>query len=161
MQLISLALATEHTQPLSLLLQQEWGAWAQWAEPTQTAARLTQRSRNATGEQVWLALDESEQALLGTASIIAYELNDQPQRPWWIGEIFTHPEARGQGVASALIRGLVEHFQTQHPDQTLYLYTPDQQALYARKGWLPIEERFLNQEWVTIMGLPPRQVKTA
>ncbi|MBP6344525.1 MAG: GNAT family N-acetyltransferase, partial [Neisseriaceae bacterium] len=104
MQLISLALATEHTQPLSLLLQQEWGAWAQWAEPTQTAARLTQRSRNATAEQVWLALDESEQALLGTASIIAYELNDQPQRPWWIGEIFTHPEARGQGVASALIR---------------------------------------------------------
>ncbi|WP_369410983.1 N-acetyltransferase [Candidatus Pantoea formicae] len=36
----------------------------------------------------------------------------------------------------------------------LWLYTPDQQALYRRYGWQDVEQREVSHEEVTIMKLP-------
>jgi len=37
--------------------------------------------------------------------------------------------------------------------QELYLYTPDQQSLYARLGWTEVSTKTVNHEGVSIMVL--------
>ena len=40
-------------------------------------------------------------------------------------------------------------------DAPLYLYTPDQQALYKKFGWVGVEEKIIDGETVTVMELLP------
>jgi hypothetical protein len=43
--------------------------------------------------------------------------------------------------------------------QDLYLYTPDQQSLYARLGWAEISTETVNNEVVSIMVLSTETLK--
>ncbi|MGL9751624.1 MAG: GNAT family N-acetyltransferase [Symbiopectobacterium sp.] len=89
---------------------------------------------------------------VATASIIRYELDDCPEREYWLGEVVTAPSQCGKGLATALINGCVALCQQQGIEM-LYLYTPDKQALYARMGWQPLEQRQVAGEIVTVMCL--------
>ncbi|MGL9735972.1 MAG: GNAT family N-acetyltransferase [Symbiopectobacterium sp.] len=64
----------------------------------------------------------------------------------------TDSSQRGKGLATALTNGCVALCQ-QHGIEMLYLYTPDKQALYARMGWQPLEQRQVAGEIVTVMCL--------
>lgn len=89
---------------------------------------------------------------MATASIIHYELVDIVAREFWLGEVITSAEHRGKGVASALVTRLTDEAR-QRGISTLWLYTPDQQALYRRFGWQDVEKRVVADEEVTVMKL--------
>lgn len=136
--------------PVAALIHQEWSDFERWSSRETITERL--RARNAPGndELTLVALDDDMP--VATASIIKYELCDDMTRLYWLGEVLTAQAHRGKGIAGKLIRALIETARTVgYPE--LWLYTPDQQALYARFGWQPIEEKYVSGEWVTVMVL--------
>ncbi|WP_437890314.1 GNAT family N-acetyltransferase [Phytobacter sp. V91] len=135
-------------EPLADLLHQEWSDFERWSSKEKIITRLKARSTD-NGDEITLVALEST-VLMATASIITWELTDVPARKYWLGEVLTAPEHRGKGVAGKLIRALVDAA-TKAGYPALWLYTPDQQALYHHLGWQSVEEKYIENEWVTVM----------
>jgi GNAT superfamily N-acetyltransferase len=59
----------------------------------------------------------------------------QPVRIGGVGGVKTHPEARGRGLASGVVRRAVELFREQGADFALLVCEPAQVPFYERLGW--------------------------
>lgn len=88
---------------------------------------------------------------VGTASLIADDMSIRPELTPWLASVFVLPESRGRGVASALVQRVEAEAQA-NGIREFYLYTPDQQALYQRLGWQPVECLVYRGEVVTLMS---------
>lgn len=84
----------------------------------------------------WIAHADGQ--VFGTAALRVHDLEDWPVLTPWLGGVFVRPEFRRQGIASTLCR-TVEDKAWSLGFETLYLFTPDQQAMYARRGWQKLE----------------------
>lgn len=93
-----------------------------------------------------------DDAFFGTASVKMFELPDHRDKMHWLGEVFIPSELRGRGIGTKLIQACIVESR-RIGLSTLYLYTPDQQAIYARLGWQELERDTVNGEDVSIMGL--------
>ncbi|MBB3332512.1 GNAT superfamily N-acetyltransferase [Halomonas campaniensis] len=71
---------------------------------------------------------------VGTASLVAEDMSDRPDLGPWLASVYVLPEWRGRGIASRLVRR-VEAEAREAGIERLWLFTPDQQALYVRLGW--------------------------
>ncbi|MGM0983396.1 MAG: GNAT family N-acetyltransferase [Pseudomonadota bacterium] len=89
-------------------------------------------------------------APVGMASLVADDMSDRRDLTPWLASVFVRPEWRGRGIASRLVQRVEEEARV-HGHDRLYLYTPDQQALYRRLGWRDLEQRYYRGEAVTIM----------
>ncbi|MCG7599383.1 GNAT family N-acetyltransferase [Halomonas sp. McH1-25] len=98
--------------------------------------------------RVFVALHEGQP--IGTASLIESDMTTRPQLTPWLASVFVPPEWRGQGIASRLVRRVEEEARWAGIER-FYLYTPDQQALYARLGWQAYESLTYRGEAVTVM----------
>ena len=76
--------------------------------------------------------------VLGTAALRTHDLDGREDLAPWLGGVYVLPGFRRRGIASALCR-TVEDKARALGFARLYLFTPDQQALYARLGWRPFE----------------------
>lgn len=136
---------------IAKLLNQQWGELSPWASPSEIEQRLVTQLNIGRAPFTLVALGGNNE-FLGTASIKLFELREHPDKTHWLGEVFIPTELRGRGVGSALIRACIaECERLQLP--ALYLYTPDQQLLYARLGWEELERSRVNGEDVSIMRL--------
>ncbi|WP_423823735.1 GNAT family N-acetyltransferase [Salinisphaera sp. SPP-AMP-43] len=91
---------------------------------------------------------------VGTASLVSQDMNARPELTPWLASVYVVPEARGQGIASALVQR-VEREARHAGVERLYLYTPDQQRLYQRLGWQAQEHLEYRGEHVTLMTRRP------
>ncbi|ELX8378168.1 GNAT family N-acetyltransferase [Providencia vermicola] len=137
-----------HLPVLAELLHQEWRAFTPWATPETITNRLQARILATNLNEVWCVWQNNH--LVATASIIDKEIDFIDDAQWWIGEIYTHPTYRGQGIASALIQNVTDDY-WKKTDQDLYLYTPDQQKLYQKMGWSITQNLIYQDEMVSIM----------
>lgn len=133
------------------LLFDEWSHLSSWSESRQILTRLTERNSSDTEQFTLVALD-AENKVTATGGLILYELIDNPQRVYWLGEVVTRSTHRGKGIGSALIKRIVE-LATERNISELWLYTPDKQALYRNLGWKEREQRLVAGESVTVMVL--------
>lgn len=133
------------------MLHREWSDFPNWRDASLIRQRLI--DRNAPSAQtLTLVTTSAEGELMATASIIHYEISDIAEREFWLGEVLTASQHRGKGLASALVtRSIAEAHQ--RAISALWLYTPDQQALYRRFGWQDVEQRMIAEEEVTVMKL--------
>lgn len=151
MHITSLAQQPSLIAALTQMLHREWSAYANWHIPEQIESRLL--ARNQPGLQtLTLVATAPEGALMGSASLIHYELADVVEREFWIGEVITATEHRGKGVGSALITRIIAEASARGISN-LWLYTPDQQALYQRFGWREVEQRTIDGEIASVMSL--------
>lgn len=91
--------------------------------------------------------------LLGTASIILHELSGHNEKPHWMGEVVVLKSRRNRGIGKMLVRAIISLARAM-PLPALYLYTPDQQKLYAQFGWKTVTTENVHGETVDIMALP-------
>lgn len=142
---------------LAALLHREWGHLPAWASQAEIAARLLRESRETASVPFTLLALSEDGELLGTASVRRFELPEHVDKMYWLGEVLVRVEQRGRGTGSALIQACINEGQRLSLP-SLYLYTPDQQALYARAGWVEMERTVANGELVSIMwrALTPR-----
>ncbi|WP_111413490.1 GNAT family N-acetyltransferase [Billgrantia lactosivorans] len=126
----------------------EWGH----LNPDYTADSWRDAFRRECGDggvpSVFVAMDGDQP--VGTAALMARDMDDRPDLTPWLASVFVLPEWRGQGIATRLIRR-VEQEAAACGTRRFYLFTPDQQALYRRLGWCDHEELSYRGEEVTIM----------
>jgi len=139
-----------HISKIASLLHEEWGSLPPWASLSDIESRFVTLADAETDAFALVALS-AEDELLGTASVKLYELENHPDKKHWLGEVFIPRLLRGQGIGSALIRECLCQG-AKLGVNVLYLYTPDQQALYSRFGWREIESTTINGEDVSIMA---------
>lgn len=139
----------------SNLLFKEWSCLPLWADEEKIRARFIERNSAGNGQTSLVAID-AEHNVLAAGSLIHYELNDNPQRMYWLGEIITKPSHRGQGIGTALVKELIKQASEENIAE-LWLYTPDMQPLYRKLGWEDKEVRIVAGESVTVMVLNLRK----
>lgn len=128
----------------------EWGhLFPDWDEH---AARreFDEQAKTEGLPATWLAFDGD--ALIGSISALledAAELNDIPGP--WLASFYIIPEARGQGAAQALLAQATEGVAALGYPQW-FLFTPQHEAYYAKRGWSTREYRDLHGERVAVMA---------
>lgn len=90
--------------------------------------------------------------VIGTAALTPDDMDSRPDLTPWLASVLVTPTARGRGVGSALVGAVVQKA-VELGCPRLYLYTENQQALYARLGWERLEECEYCGHQVTIMVL--------
>ncbi len=71
---------------------------------------------------------------VGTASLVAHDLDARPDLTPWLASVYVVPGARGHGLALALVR-TVEDAARAAGFGTLWLYTRRAERVYLRAGW--------------------------
>ncbi len=88
---------------------------------------------------ILLALDHEE--IVGAAQLKYYEMRQTfPDRKHWLGGVYVAPGRRGAGLGSRLAEEIASRASVCGVE-TLYLQTEQLDGgLYARLGWLPLEQ---------------------
>ena len=117
--------------------------WQAWWKPRgfvldDIAARLRENLASA-GLPIALVAHRGDE-FLGTASLIASDLDERPHLTPWVAAVWTEPKARGQGIGRALVeRAVGEGFALDF--ERIYLCAgPPRRSYYAERGWTPIED---------------------
>lgn len=143
-------------EAIASTLHRAWGSLPPWEDETRIAARLQAGASESAWPHTVVALDDNG-VWTATGSLKLNELPAHPDKQHWLGEIFVVPEHRGQGLGSHLTRLLCEYAFLNGATK-LFLYTPDQQALYARLGWKEECKDTVDGELVSIMALSARKL---
>ena len=88
--------------------------------------------------------------LVGSASLIAQDMDDRPDLAPWLADVFVKPEYRGRGIATTLIQRIESEARSTGIVR-LYLYTPDAVKLYKKLGWRIFEASQYKDVHVQIM----------
>ena len=75
---------------------------------------------------------------VGTASLVAHDLDERPNLTPWLAGVFVIPEARGRGHVIHLIQA-VEVACRSAGVGTVWLHTAGAERVYARAGWHSVE----------------------
>ena len=117
----------------------EWGRRDPGNSPEATAERLAaELSRDRLPIVVVAAYNG---VVVGTAALKLHELRDRfPELRHWLGGVYVSADARGHGIAGALVRH-VEQLAIDRGITVLHLQTERLDGgLYARLGFQPIEQ---------------------
>lgn len=87
---------------------------------------------------------------VGSAAIVASDMDERPQWSPWLASVFVVPEFRRQGIGSRLVRHVMAQAAAAG-HRHLYLFTPDQAAFYQNLGWQPIAEESYRGSRVSVM----------
>jgi GNAT superfamily N-acetyltransferase len=87
----------------------------------------------------------------GTACVNFDDMSSRPDIAPWLANLYVDPRFRGRGIGSALVRA-AEAEARGAGHERLYLYTPDQEALYAGLGWRALARCRYDGEDVVVMA---------
>lgn len=86
----------------------------------------------------------------GFACCVADDLDNRPDLSPWLASVFVRPDLRGNGIASGVVEAVAAEAKARGFEE-LFLFTPDQQSLYARLGWVALgQDRDLDED-ITLM----------
>lgn len=117
-----------------------WRAW--WKEQGVPADYIAGRlQENMTPSPIPFALVAHRgDTFLGTASVIASDLEDRPQYSPWVAAVWVDPKYRMQEIGTELVGRAVSDAFALH-FRRVYLCAPkERRRFYTRQGWAPIEE---------------------
>jgi predicted N-acetyltransferase YhbS len=135
----------------------EWqhGEWGYLRPGDTVEARMTRLGGWGERDRIPLtvvAQDDGE--LLGSASLIAHDMDTRMELTPWLAGVFVAPEYRRRGVGAALVRRIMtEAGRLNVP--VLYLYTVHSETFYASLGWSLQEHTSYRDQNVAIMTCRP------
>jgi GNAT superfamily N-acetyltransferase len=95
---------------------------------------------NLNAEPLPIALVAHDGAeFLGTASVIASDLEERPQLTPWVAAVWVEPHARSRGVGSALVERAARDCFALGIARAYLCARPARVSFYERLGWIPIE----------------------
>lgn len=71
---------------------------------------------------------------MGSAAIIANDMDSHPEWTPWLASVFVAPAYRNQGIGGRLVRHAMNQAKKAGIAE-LYLFTPDREDFYRRLGW--------------------------
>jgi GNAT superfamily N-acetyltransferase len=102
----------------------------------QVQERVAASTARCGPPQTFVLLDDDEP--VGTASLVAQDLDTRLDLTPWLAGVFVVPEARGRGHARLLVE-TVEAAGRAAAIPSLWLYTHAAERIYARAGWRTVE----------------------
>ena len=130
---------------------------ASWKEVGYPLDYITGRlNENLNTEPIPIALVAHDGAeFLGTASVIASDLEERPQLTPWVAAVWVEPDARSRGLGGALVeRAARDCFALGLP--RVYLCArPELAGFYERLGWIAIERGVGERGLTVFISSPP------
>jgi GNAT superfamily N-acetyltransferase len=117
-----------------------WQAWwRRHGHPLDTIrSRLTE---NMNAEPIPLALVAHDRgAFLGTASVIASDLDERPLLTPWIAAVWVEPNARRRGIGAALVDHAAQACFALGFGRAYLCARPERAGFYRQRGWTLIEQ---------------------
>lgn len=149
MQIINLKEVPGHLETLANWHHEQWS----YLNPEKTLAeRIDRMQSHLMPDFIPTTFVAVGQELFGSASIIECDMNTRKELSPWLASVYVAPEFRKQGIGSRLVLHAMEQAKN-NKIKTLYLYTPDRDAFYARLGWSKLEKTDYHGYPVTIMSL--------
>jgi GNAT superfamily N-acetyltransferase len=137
---------------ISELARLHFGEWS-YLCPGESLEERTVKLRGSCGRKaipsVVVALRGGE--LLGSAMLLAHDMDSHPQLTPWLAGVFVKAQYRGKGIGSALVRRIEAEARSLGVS-TLYLYTPQAESLYERLGWSVTERCEYRDTNVVVMS---------
>ena len=151
MQILNLNEIPGHLETLARWHQEQW----QYFNPRGTLAERIERMKShLSPEFIPTTFVATDQELFGSAAIIQHDMDTRKDLSPWLASVFVASEFRRQGIGSKLVRHVMEQAH-QNQINTLYLFTPDREAFYAKLGWETFEKTKYRGYAVTIMRVNP------
>ena len=133
-------------------------AWhyAQWGElnpANDVAARIARFQSHLQPSAVpttFVASDGEE--LLGSASLVAHDLDSRPELTPWLASVYVAPTARNRGVGAAVVQRVMAEARAIGVPR-LHLFTLDREAFYAKLGWRLLERAIYRDHEIAIMAI--------
>jgi N-acetylglutamate synthase-like GNAT family acetyltransferase len=139
---------TEHIPTLARWFHAEWG----YLNPGDSIEGRITRLQSLKGRRqiptTFVVLQGG--TLLGSASLIAHDMDTRMDLSPWLASVYVAPEYRRGGVGSALVRRVIEEARALGVSP-LYLFTTDREDFYAHLGWSVVERTEYRGQRVTIM----------
>lgn len=136
--------------PLAEWHHQEWS----YLRPDQTLEDRIERLRASCGRReiptAFIAFDEG--GLLGSAILVANDMDSRPDLSPWLAGVFVHSGRRKCGIGSALVKRVMDEAGAIGVSR-LYLFTPDASEFYLRLGWKILERTQFRGVDVTVMAV--------
>ena len=140
----------EHLLPLAQWHHAEWSYLNPLRSFDQRVQEMQEDLEGKVIPTTFVAEDAGE--LLGSACILADDMSSHPELTPWLASVYVNEIHRGKGIGSTLVKRVMQHAQ-ENGVKRLYLYTPDQEQLYARLGWQLYSREPYNGTPVTIMSI--------
>jgi predicted N-acetyltransferase YhbS len=140
---------THHIPTVAAWQQAEFGYLSPGGSVEQRAERLRSASDKARLPIALVAISGDDGGLVGSAAIAATTLTHKHLTPW-LSSVFVPPEQRGKGIASKLSLAAITEAD-RLGFETIYLFTPKNESLYARLGWQTFEHAAINGVPVCLM----------
>lgn len=132
----------------------QFGEWGHLEPGDSLEARIAYLGRQAANPgripMTFIALEGDEP--LGSASAVEQDMSTHPELTPWLASVYVKPEARGHGVASALVRRVMQEV-TALGTTRLFLFTESARGLYEKLGWYAIGVEWFEGSDVTIMAI--------
>lgn len=80
------------------------------------------------------------ETFLGTASVIASDLEDRPRYTPWVAAVWVEPEFRERKIGGALVGRVVDDVFALGIERVYLCAQKVRRNFYLRQGWTPIEE---------------------
>ena len=141
-----------HPEFIATLARWHHDEWA-YLRPGDTFEARTERLRVVCGRgeipSVFIAFSDS--TLMGSAMLIAHDMETRMQWTPWLAGVYVAPYYRRRGIGSALVERVMA-CATTHGVKRLYLYTPSAELMYLRLGWTVIERTTYRGANVVVMA---------
>jgi GNAT superfamily N-acetyltransferase len=135
---LSVVSTREHPVLVPVVADWLWEAfWRDSGWPRDELDREVQSSVTADRLPRTFVLCADEQPV-GTASLVAEDLEERPHLTPWLAGVFVIPGARGRNYVRHLIAAVEAEARSAAID-TLWLYTDTAERVYARAGWRTVE----------------------
>jgi GNAT superfamily N-acetyltransferase len=144
----------DHRHLLPELAQLHFSEWS-YLRPTESLDERTARLAKCCGRReiptVVVALEEG--ALLGSAMLVAHDMDARPDLTPWLAGVYVVTSQRRRGVGSRLSERIASEARALGATD-MYLYTPTMEAFYAKRGWRVIDRCEYLDVPVTVMRQP-------
>jgi GNAT superfamily N-acetyltransferase len=116
-----------------------WRAW--WKDRGHPLPYITGRLReNLHAGPIPMALVAHDGGgFLGTASVIASDLDERPQYTPWVAAVWVEPRHRSRGIGAALVERAAQDCFASGAKRVYLCARPARTGFYQRLGWSPIE----------------------
>ena len=139
-----------HIPTIAAWQQEEFG----YLNPNGTVEERLERLSKANDPQrlpiSLVAITEDQNALVGSANVVATTLTHKHLTPW-LSSVFVPAAARGKGIASRLTLAAATEAR-RLGFETIYLFTPRNETLYARLGWATFDRVTLGGVSAAVMA---------
>lgn len=144
-------LLADHISAVPLLA--EWHhATFGYLNPANSVRHYVERLHGSLGREdlpmTFVALDGDD--VVGSATLNRTTITHAHLSPW-LSSVYVTPAWRGCGIAGSLI-GAVEREAKRLGFDTIHLFTPSSERLYARLGWRALEVADIRGTGMTIMS---------